>query len=615
MAAMLPPLQTLKLSGGADDAPVPMGALFDDDGLVTLPDIYADIMEQAANAPAPGIPPDNARTRAFCRMAERVMQLFGRVLDPPNQPQGSIPQNFMKLFAMRMGLPGAQNLQDTDVAGQRAFLLHYCTLAHNREAATVAAEGYLTVNANGPLQHVPQLLWLCENGAHQFRVLWAYLERMQLAQAEWTQLITAFDGGGGTARVQFAALAGRQPFPNLVTATDEFKRWYARAVRRGVQAMALVDATFAQSIHTSSARNFAALNLHGGQVQEALRLSAAVAQDVANGVELESDMKHIMHDVAKGLARNTARPPQTLATTVWDDLLALEAAHPAYAQQICIGGLRGLRTNEFVAPILHRWSALLTVPNVNALLLRFAGDRRIGGQSLGTQDANEAKFRAAVQAMNPVNIPMIIRKRLLNNATGMALHDPGRYWDIPKLRAVLDVFDRMAGGSYLEPEGLVGGVMLFGNWEGDPRGDNRIPPEQLPARVAMLQRLLLAIPAETRNTAFNGWYLGQVDTCIRRQFRNGVLRNLRVDQTQPLTSNSLYSVSEFNSILRAFRNGNAGWEQSEGNLSLLHTVQAHYNALIEARDRTVHPREIQRFRDQINYANGILQTLDGLTSL
>ena len=603
---MLPPLQKLTLLGGS---PVHTGTLFGDDGLVAFPDLYATIMEHAANAPAPGTPPDNARTRAFCRMAERVMQLFGRVLDPPNQPVGTIPQNFMKVFAMRMGLPDAQTLQDTDVAGQRAFLKKYCTLAHNRDAATVAAE--LILDANGPLQQGPELVWLCENGAHQFRVLARYLRRPQLVQAEWTGLITAF---GGTANVQFAALAGRQPnvHPNPLGAANEFERFYSRVIRptvppsTRVPAMLLLDATFAPSIDTTEARNLAAINLRGGQVQEGLHLIGVVVQQVNNGLYELHAAHSIVRDVSRGLARDLARP-ETSTTTVWDDILALEAAHLGYARQICIGALLGLRTSELVGPMLNRWDHLLSVANRNAMLLRFAGDRRVGGNSLGTEFANNAKFRAAVQALQPANIQMVIRIRLLNNATGTALLGIDRCWHLQKLRAVLDVFTFADGELHLlRAEELVGGARLFGNgsWNG------RIPEDVFPEHVAMLQRLLLAIPQNFRTAMFDTWYAAGADEIIQRQFLIGCVPNLRVSQDQPVRRSDFYSVSEFNSILLAFRHANAGWYQSQDNTNMLDRVREYINQLSAARAGSTDPQVRDRLRPQLDYAIGLATVLD-----
>ncbi len=434
---MLPPLSKLSLHGGAA---LPTDALMDDPELQGAIEVFTRIWADAGNE-ATLTPME--RAQQMCRNLDVVRRISRQF----------VPANFYKHYAVHLEIPGANHWADNDPAGTYAELRRYCQMVRSPVTATEAARAALDSFPNG----FDEAMWLAAHGADYWSTIRAFMSRfarmhpsfwlpmpggaMAPAASHWNRLLQAL-GGQPAVDASFA------------NGNAELVRAYGAIARlNNVYAMQLFQTTFARGI-TPLSRETVALNLHGGQLAALRELVAAEVAHITALVAAgnpQPDTRHlqtIMRNGVQAMARNHMRALEHNTTTPFQDIATLAQQmqnQPHVHNQIFVGALQGLPGADTLPAYVNAYFQLGQLParQLLNLLTRFLGERVVSKRDW-FPFANDAKFRALVQALPAGAIDAGMRNRLLEVASGtqgsQIADETGPGWEMRRMHSVMAMF-------------------------------------------------------------------------------------------------------------------------------------------------------------------------------
>lgn len=326
--------------------------------------------------------------RQVCKMASFLSQIS----------KSATPPDFYKVYAIGMGVPGANQWPDQDDSNQtqlRQRLLGWCRKIRTREDATHAA-GLAIVNVTGSME---EALWCAKRGAYPLTTL-STLMRNCTAQhivRHWWPLVEAF---GGKEFLQY---------DSIVEATHEmtfefFAEWMkdilsaAVATREmetandsvvlGNLVMATFDVPF---LWEAGAFHKAASNLGGGCVVQArFLMDAAVSYAQWRGRQDTPMGQHVAYLAAAALARDQERwryQWNTPGPNVREAIDELIENYPIYLGNLLFGALMDCQVEHvryFVERHFYHAGNLgcnLSNGQRTALLLHLFSGSRTGGEA------------------------------------------------------------------------------------------------------------------------------------------------------------------------------------------------------------------------------------------
>ena len=436
---MLPPLHQLSLHGAA----LPTDALMDDPELQGAIDIFTKIWAEASNEAS--LTPV-ARAQEMCRTLDVLRRISTTF----------VPANFYKHYAMHLNIPNANRWSDRDPAKTYAELRRYCQMVHSPETAAAAAEAALGSFPKG----FDEVLWLAAHGADYWSTICALMTRLaRPTQDDPPFWVPMLGGGQSTAASHWNrlidALGGQGAVDARTNDVDnpELAQAYGAVARLdNVAAMQLFETTFARGI-TPLSRETVALSLHGGQIDP---LRELVNAEVAHIAALQAagapflDTRHLQNIIRNGvqaMARNHMRPLNS-TTTPFQDIATLSqqmSNQPHVHSLVFVGALQGLPSADTLPAYVNAYfqPGHPTARELLNLLTRFLGERLARFRDWFPL-ANDAKFRALVQALPDGTIDSAMRDRLLALASGTqngwVTDETGPGWEMRRMHSVIAMF-------------------------------------------------------------------------------------------------------------------------------------------------------------------------------
>ena len=508
-------------------------------------DIYVQMVKDASNV----LPADSQRVlaRKVCKMAQVLSAVS----------KSAIPPDFYKVYAINMGIPGANlwpHMTEANRDVLRKSLTSWCQKLDTRESATAAA-----TRQGVPIEEV---LWLAERGALPLPVIYAFVKRPDRVAAEnWDALIDAL---GGEAALKHDVLV-----PSTAGLTEEeYDDWLIRIfiavlVYREVEEDAdpldlarRFEATFRGSLTDDHYEAIAASLVRGQWLQAHHLIDTEIADARTRGFESTDHTRQMVLNATRALVHYDEPAP-----LIRHGLEELVGRHPLYVGSVLFGALLGFRTDEHIAWLVERhfrhpgseghnmsWTTLC------AILLDLSGNR-VGWPSglLVSSDLpttrQHAKFVSLVVAIEKLPQPtpghyidQHIASVLLGNACGTRAPDglwKQENWDLPTARMLLVGPSNLRGR--FTPQALREAVRSV--WDGMFAMDfvsavsDRL--EVLQALVADYPRDLLSSPA----------FVGIACKVIREAFTEGTPGALRWDLD---VDNGYISAEQFLQVLNVF---------------------------------------------------------------
>ena len=473
-----------------------------------------------------------------------------------------VPANFYKHCAMHLNIPNANRWPDDDPAETYAELRRYCQMVHSPETAAAAAEAALGSFPQG----FDKVLWLAAHGADYWSTIRALMARFaRMPPSFWVPML---GGGQSTAASHWDrlidALGGQGAVDARTKDVDnpELAQAYGAVARLdNVAAMRLFQTTFARGI-TPLARENVALSLHGGQIDPLRELvNAEVAHIAARQAagapfHVTRHLQNIIRNGVQAMARNHMRPLNS-TTTPFQDIATLSQQmlnQPRVHSLVFVGALQGLRSADTLPAYVNAYfqpgQLELEVgrPLLN-LLTRFLGERLARFREWFPL-ANDAKFRALVQALPGGTIDSAMRNRLLELASGTQnghiAHETGPGWEMRRMHSVIAMF----GGQRF---GLSAVYHAMNNTFFHLHGTASEHEALVTERVQVLTQLVALLPSACAPARPNDFPVvhRSASSVIQEMYDQLLSHYVRIDG-EALPDNAEFLVNAFEGTIRVF---------------------------------------------------------------